>query len=286
LADKQRQAGRLEEAVRYAGLAVALVDRRSVEQATLFMQQLAQLQSLLAAQLDEASKVDHEVAGRPIEASTAQARAGYAEAAATYLDLAHLNALNERRSSESSWQAAELYARAGERERAVNLFRAFSIERPEDPLVPRALLRIGQLRQASGQLASAVDAYQTCARRFPRTLDGARALVPLAQCYLGMGPEYEDLAEKTLRVVLEDSEVFTPQAPEFAGALFLLGTVLNTRGDFERAIATLEEALERYPDDPRVWQGRFLRRPSPGRLSNCATNPSRGFRRPSASTAS
>jgi tetratricopeptide (TPR) repeat protein len=73
-----------------------------------------------------------------------------------------------------------------------------------------------------------------------------------------MGPDYVDLAEKALMVVLEDSEVFTPQAPEFADALFLLGDVHNRRGSVERAITTLEEALERYPDDPRVWRARFL----------------------------
>ena len=61
-----------------------------------------------------------------------------------------------------------------------------------------------------------------------------------------------------LLVVLEGSEVFTPEAPEFADALFLLGEAQKRRGEFERAIATLEEALKRYPDDLRVSKARFL----------------------------
>lgn len=258
LADTRRQRGQIERAVEYAELAVSLVDPSSVEQTTLFLEQLGQLQSLLADQLEAGAVTPPDLVGRPIEAAGAVARAAFAEAAATYLELARLNSLNERRASDSSWRAAEFFARAGERERAANLYQAFVAERPEDPLVPRALLRIGQLKQVSGHLEQAVEAYKICYRRFPRTLDGARALVPLAQCYLGMGPDYEELAEKTLRVVLQGSEIFTPQAPEFADALFLLGAVLNTRGEFERAIGTLNEVLERYPNDQRVWQARFL----------------------------
>lgn len=258
MAEAQRQAGYLREAVEYSRLAVALVDPESAEQATVFLQQLAQLQSLFAAHLDGKSVAKPGPAERVIEASSREARGMFAEAGSTHLQIAQLNALNERLAAEATWRAAELYAQAGDRNRAATLYRAFAVERPQHPLVPRALLRVGQLRQVSGQLDAAVKAYQECYRLFPRTLDGSRALAPLAQCYLAMGPDYEELTEKTLRVVLEGSEVFTPRAPEFVEASFLLGDVLNRRGDFERAIATLEEALERYPDDPRVWRARYL----------------------------
>jgi tetratricopeptide (TPR) repeat protein len=61
-----------------------------------------------------------------------------------------------------------------------------------------------------------------------------------------------------LNQVLADPEVFTPQAPEYADALFLLAEVLRERAQPERAITVLEEALQRYPHDPRVWSARFL----------------------------
>lgn len=258
MADGQRQAGHVREAVEYAQLAVALVDSNNIEQATLFLQQLAQAQSMLAAQLDGASKEEPGSTQGKVGASSQAARDAFAEAASTYLQLAQINALNERVATDTGWRAAEGFARAGERERAAKLYQSFAKERPQHALVPRALLRIGQLRQALGQLMPAIESYQECYRRFPRTLDGSRALVPLARCYLAMGPNYEDLAEKTLLIVLEDSEVFTPEAPEFSDALFLLGDALNRRGSYERAIATLEEMLERYPDDERVWRARYL----------------------------
>lgn len=264
LAETQRQADKLPEAVAYARLATTLLDPKDVDSATLLLQQLAVLQSLLAVDLDDQAGGGGRVPGRETRsvalprASSQEARAAFADAAETYHRLAQINALHERRAAEASWRAADLFTRAGEIDLAGALYVSFAAERPQHSLVPRALLRIGILHQAVGRLPAAVDAYRECYRRFPRTLDAARSLVPLARCYLSMGPDYEDLAEKTLRVVLEDSEVFTPQAPEFANAMLLLGEVLNRRGDFERAIPTLEEMLERYPKDPRVWEAHFL----------------------------
>ena len=66
-------------------------------------------------------------------------------------------------------------------------------------------------------------------------LTRARSLVPLAQCYLDMGPENVDLSEHALKIVLEQSELFTPDAPEYASAMFLMGDVLVRQGRDERA---------------------------------------------------
>jgi tetratricopeptide (TPR) repeat protein len=73
-----------------------------------------------------------------------------------------------------------------------------------------------------------------------------------------LGGDNEELAESTLRIVLEESEVFAPAAPEFSEALFLLGDVQLRRGKFEPAIGTLREVLERYPADWRSLRARFL----------------------------
>ncbi len=256
-AEAQRQVERFGDAIEYARLAVSLVDRSDVEVATLFLQQLAQLQFLHAVGVEGGISDASEPSRPPTDAVTDEGRRGFAEAAATYLELAQLSALSERPAADANWWAAGLLARAGQRDRAAELYRAFAKERPQHPLVPRALLRIGQLLQGSRQFEEAVEVYQECYRRFPRTLEGSRTLVPLAQSFLAMGAEYEELAERTLHVVLDDSEVITPEATEFIDAMFLLGDVLTRRGHFERAIAVLEETLERYPSDARVWQARF-----------------------------
>jgi len=245
LADALRRSGELEPAVEYSRLAATLIDWTQEEQAAATLAQLAQLRGQLANELEAES------AATPVLAATSkvdeeEARRQYRMAGEAHLDLARLSVVNEEEAARNSWQAADEFARAGDRSRAIQLFRAFAKERPNHPLVARALLRIGQLEQATRRLDAAAEAYRECYRRFPRTLDGARALVPLAQCYLGLGPDNLELAERTLEIVLRQSKLFTPEAPEFTDALFLLGDTQARRGDFERAIATLEEALDRF----------------------------------------
>jgi tetratricopeptide (TPR) repeat protein len=267
-AETQGLAGRLRPAVGYARLAGSLVDRSDAEQATVFLQPLAQMEALLAEQLSseangQPGERNDPPAGWPAaagvaDAKSAEARQFFSQAAQRFEELAALNVFDERRGSEFDWRAAELYGKAGDHREAIERYKAFASGRPDDPLLPRALLRIGQLHQATGELSAAVEAYQECYRRFPRSLDGARALMPLARSFMAMGSENLELAEKTLRIILEESEVFTPEAPEFVDGLFLLGDVLERRGDYEQAIARMKEALDRYPDDARVGRARFL----------------------------
>jgi len=256
LSESMRQKDELEAAVEYSRLASTLIDWKNGNEATATLQQLAELRRQYAQELED--KAAGPVDSSTLESPSKEARRQYELAGEAYLDLARVSAVNDERAARNSWQAAAYFARAGDRARAIQLFRAFVKEHPQHSLVARALLRIGQIEQEARRLKEAVAAYQECYRRFPRVLDGARALVPLAQCYVGLGPSQLDMAEKTLKIVLAQSELFTPAAPEFADALFLLGDVEARRGAFEESIALLEEALKRYPDDPRAMRARFL----------------------------
>lgn len=259
--ERRRAAGDLESALAYGRLAATLIDERNAEQTVVVLQQVANIQAALAQEweAEHANKLsagfgDMEEPGR----RAPDFKRLYGEAADTYAKLAEIDLLHERRSAESSWLAAELAGKAGRRSDAVRRYRKFVVERPQSELVPRGLLRIGKLLQAAGRLDEAVKAYQRCYRRFPHTLDGIRTLIPLAQSYLAQGPDNLELAERTLQLVITDSQVFTPEAPEFTDALFLLGDVYGRQGRYEKSISTLEEALDRYPNDPRIWRSRFL----------------------------
>lgn len=262
MAETMRLRGDLKTALDYAELMAGLIDARNTEQAVVHLRQLLELQKARAEQLAGGEEAAEDAAAEGVEAlvvaSSEQGRALFASASETAQRLAQMSALVDEPSAQLAWGAAELAARAGRARRALELFQTFTVEHPRHPLLPRSLLRQGQLYQALGDLSSAVAAFEECFRRFPRTLEGARSLIPLAECHLAMGPGHEDLVEKSLRMILDDPEVFRPQAPEFADALFLLGEVQNRRGAFEEAVATLEEVVQRYPDDARLPRAYFL----------------------------
>lgn len=253
LAEHERQAQRYSSALRYAELAASLVSPADAERTILQYLQLAGIQAAYGEELREAA-----AGGREYDPAAPDWRDLFAEAAQLHQRIAELLVHDERRSAEAAWLAAEYYAKAGQREQAIRLYDQFAEQRPLNALVPRALLRIGQLHQGAGRFETAIERYQECYRRFPNLLDGIRTLVPMAQCYAALGPVHLELAEKTLRIVLEESDVFTPEAPEFADALFLLGDVLARREQFEAAVSTLHEAMDRYPTDMRIWRARFL----------------------------
>lgn len=257
-AEAERQAGQLVPALEYARLANEAASGASSAELADLLHLLAQVQTQvgehLLAQADAAKPDDPSLA----DTLSDDARAMFADAAGSFNRLSEVTASQPRRSAEAAWLSAELFVRARRLEDAAEGFRRFVADFPSDALIARGLLRQGQVYQQLGRPRDAIAAYQECYKRFPRSLDGMNAIVPLAESYLALGPGYERQAEQTLRIVLEESELFTPEAPAFADAMFLLGEALNRFGEFNRAIETLEEAIARYPDDRRTWRSLYF----------------------------
>jgi tetratricopeptide (TPR) repeat protein len=260
-AESLRVSGDLHHAVAYADLAARLSADGAPERRTVFEQPLALLEEQLADKIAADLRPDRALADSgdtDIARWSPEAAQLYAQAARRYVELADWNVMDEPRSSGFAWKSAELFARGGALGEAIEQFQAFLDKRPEDHRGPAALFRIGQLRLTRGELSNAADAFRECNERFPRSFDGARALVPLARTYMAMGSEHFEAAENALRQVLDNSNVFTPRAGEFVEGLFLLGDILERGGRYESAISTLQEAVDRYPGDPRVRRGQFL----------------------------
>ena len=266
VAESLRREGRLAVPLQYYELAAALVDARDGELTSEYLQIVGDLRAALARSLrakadpPDARPSEDEVDAEHRERLRDEARYLFLEAGETFQKLARINTLNESRSAEATWRAADLFDEAGETRRTIRVLEQFARERPENELVPRILLRLGQARQALGMYAEAVEAYRENLRRFPRTPDAGSGLIPLARCYMALGgAENHKLAEKTLvDHILADSPVFRPESPEFRDALFLLGELYNSDERFEESIAVIEEALERYPEDERAARARSL----------------------------
>ncbi len=277
-----RAGGLFPQALRFARFALDVRMGRSTERRAMLLEHLAD--SLAAAARAEivahreisatddpasGDGTDNEVLAAGVEVGGDQdgehsgpvpdsARKLLLEAASTMREVAMLYTLPLDRRMAASWRAAQLSQESTDLEATADAMESFAFAYSESPYVSRALRYRGRALQSLGRFEEAIDAYRENIRRFTRTPDAGSSLIPLARCLIALGPDYAGRAEKALAAILENSEVFTPEAQEFSDALFLLGDLLNRSGEFERAVPVLEEAMARYPDDSRAVRARFL----------------------------
>ncbi len=253
--DILRHRGDLPAAVKLESLNEALMSDAGDEARIRHYRRLGALHESLADELERAAAAEG-AAMAPEVREGLRTHAGLA--ADAMLTLSGLLTGRPDEAAQAYLQAARLAHRSGDRPRAATLFTDFVDAFPESPDVSSALLLAGDVRREMGEPEVAIEAYRRCVRDFPDSLNAARALLPMARAYMAMRPRELDLAYKTLRLVVDDSRVFTPEAQEYAEALFLLGDVLNQSGRFEEAITVLEEARQRYPTDPRLQRVLYI----------------------------
>lgn len=255
-----RRAGQFRAALDFATEAVNLVSPEDAPRRTLLLDRLAGTQVALARRLRARANELNAADGSPerIRDLRAEARSLLLSSASAYSEIEDLRTMDETDAGQAAWLAAERTNESGDLAATIDAMERFIFRHSESPLIARALRYLGQAQQAAGQFADAVESYQQNLRRFPRTPDAGSSLIPLARCYMAMGDEYADQAKKTLKIILDDSDVFTPIAPEYADALFLMAEVLKQTGAWEEAVPVFEEAIERYASDPRVTRARFL----------------------------
>jgi tetratricopeptide (TPR) repeat protein len=165
--------------------------------------------------------------------------------------------LQEHLAESAHWNAIDYFEKAGKRGQAINLLTQFVSGRSTSNRMPEALNRLGSLLQSVGRFEPAITVYQTCIRDFPRTVEGNRALLLLAQSYLRSGPQYQQESEDTLRLIVDNSELFGPSSPEYIEALGGLGELYSMNGEYEKAIPVLEEALLRVGHRGNLLKIRF-----------------------------
>jgi TolA-binding protein len=147
--------------------------------------------------------------------------------------------------SDDLWHGAEAYFNGHCFTRTVNLLNEYLKYEPELRNA-EALLRIGQAQLALGEYPKCIASFEECIEFYP--LDGStyQARIDCAKAYWHQGDTKR--AESLLRSNLAGSAL-KPTSPEWRDSLFELGMLLHETGKHEEAIGTLEEAIERYPQD-------------------------------------
>jgi tetratricopeptide (TPR) repeat protein len=248
----QYEDGHDDSALDFLQLASDLVDRRDVPARLLYLGDLAAMKRSLAQRRRLEARASGDAEAEAVLA--ARSRELFLAAADDFMALAHLDTADANSVSEALWQAAVMYDDGGNRRKTAALLEDFLISRSNSSLIPLVLFRLGQAYQADGNLLTAVERYQQVIRDHTRTAPAQDAIIPLASCFMMLGPEYLDEAEQTLLHVVDDvgqQAMFTPQSLIYRHALFTLGELYSRQGRYEEAIERLDEALQRYPDDSR-----------------------------------
>ncbi len=252
-----------DPALDYLQLASDLADLDDVSNRAFHLSDLAMLKDFLGRRYRDRSRVAAQ-ASDVDEMKSLKKRSVelFLSAVEDYLELSRIKTEDESVVAESLWQAAVMYDAAGRRREAIELLTDFLSDHPASEQIPIALLRIGQAYQATGEFALAVEYYQRCIREHPRTTAAYDSYIPLTESLVILGPDYAKQAEETLLYILAEPpglpHRFTPESYIYHEATFKLGELYSREGRFEDAIQWFDEALQRYPEDPRSPRALFL----------------------------
>ncbi|NQU22748.1 MAG: tetratricopeptide repeat protein [Candidatus Nealsonbacteria bacterium] len=187
------------------------------------------------------------------EAMRQEGRARFRRAARIYTQLARLQ-IATRHYHERLWDGAMAYYRGHDYRNAVLIFEKYLADETQ-PQHPQALVHLGSSRLALGDLDKAIQPLGDCIDLYPRDATAYQARLVAAEVYLEKGKPKK--AEALLKEIL-NGEGIDPEAHEWRSALFALGKLLHAEHRHEEAVRRLEEAVERYGEDPQSLHARFL----------------------------
>ncbi|MEO0529116.1 MAG: tetratricopeptide repeat protein, partial [Planctomycetota bacterium] len=158
-----------------------------------------------------------------------------------------------REFTDDLWKAAETLQQGQAYQEAIRVLDRYLRNEP----VQRnalALLKIGEAQLAIGNEDRAIASLEECLEFHASDASSYRARLICANAYRDRG-EFEK-AEELLRHNLTRTAL-TPASPEWRDSKFQLGRLLAESNRNDEAIAELEEAVNRYPNDPQSRGARY-----------------------------
>jgi tetratricopeptide (TPR) repeat protein len=152
------------------------------------------------------------------------------------------------------WHSAENYFRGNSFTRTVRLLEAYLEYEPELRNA-QALMRLGQAHLALGQIPQSIAAFEECIEFHPLDSSTYQARIDCAKAYWSEGNTTR--AEALLRDNIAGTTL-KPISREWKDSLFELGMLLHEMGRYDESIGTLEEAIERYPNDSQCLLAQYV----------------------------
>ena len=151
------------------------------------------------------------------------------------------------------WRSAECFYQGQNYTHAAETLNEYLNNEPQRRNA-QALLRLGQCYLALGRLNEAIAAFEECIECQPYDAAIYQARIDCARAYSTL----HDL-KNAEQLLLENimGGTLTPQSPEWRTSQFELGHLLHEAGRYVDAVKRLEEAVERYPDDPQARLARY-----------------------------
>lgn len=186
------------------------------------------------------------------QASSAEARRCFRLAGDEFTRLARFRA-GTRFYTEDLWQAGDCYFRGRCFSRASRVLREY-LRNEARRRNPQALLRLGECLLATGKTDDALRVLYECIEFHAK--DAASYRARLWAAYAHMDKAEFDRAENVL--VQNLAGELAPTSLEWRDSLFALGILYFRMERDAEAQEKLEEALRRYPNDPRSLEARYL----------------------------
>ncbi|MGD9128317.1 MAG: tetratricopeptide repeat protein, partial [Planctomycetia bacterium] len=152
------------------------------------------------------------------------------------------------------WQSAECALAGNDFTQAVKMYIAYLNFEPEKRNAD-ALLGLGKAYLAIGKIDEAIDTFEQCIEFYPGELATFQSRLFAAEAWIEKGDP-----KPAERLLLENWSAagITPQSLIWRESLYRLGALYHDTQQYDKAIQRLEDAVRRFPDDPRTNLARYL----------------------------
>lgn len=182
-----------------------------------------------------------------------EGRRQFRKAGAIHARLAEL-LITTRRYPEHLWESGQDYMRGQSFTAAIGMLKEYLKDQARRRH-PQALVMIGEAYLAQGKIEDAIEAFQECVDFHPRDAAAYQARLLASRALREKGE-----AAKAEKLLLENlaGEYLTPASQQWRESLFDLSELLYEEGRYDDARIRLDEAVARYPEDPRTLTARYL----------------------------